>query len=77
VCSSQEPYSIDRLLVLGGRGPRSLAPVFGLDRRDIARHERKCLTGQRRQRVEADLMAMVDGAVNDGEADGEATGGGA
>jgi hypothetical protein len=69
VCASQEPYTIDRLLVLGKRGPRSLAKPFGLDRRDIARHEKKCLVGARRAKVEADLMSMVGGAGNEGGGD--------
>ena len=59
VCSSPEPYTIDKLLVLGKRGPRSLAPVFGIDRRDIARHEKRCLVGERRAKVEADLLRMA------------------
>ncbi len=56
VCGHMEAYTVNRFLVMapgtpGKRGPRSLAPVFGLDRRDIARHERVCLVGERRQRV--------------------------
>ncbi len=46
---------IDRFLALdaktpGKRGPRSLARDFGLDRRDLAMHERKCLMGGREPR---------------------------
>ena len=48
VCEHMEGHIIDRFLRLpegtpGKRGPRSLAKPFGLDRRDIARHERRCL----------------------------------
>ncbi len=44
VCSHMECYTIDKFLALpsgtpGRRGPRSLAPVFGLDRRDITKLE--------------------------------------
>ena len=61
VCGSMEAYTVDRFLVIpagtpGKRGPRSLAPVFGVDRRDIARHDRVCLVGERRQQVLAGLM---------------------
>jgi hypothetical protein len=63
VCANMEAYTVDRFLVMpegtpGKRGPRSLAPVLGLDRRDIARHERVCLTGERREKVEADLERL-------------------
>lgn len=55
VCEHMEGHIIDRFLALppgtpGKRGPRSLARDFGLDRRDIARHERKCLMGGREPR---------------------------
>jgi hypothetical protein len=63
VCSSMEAYTVDRFLVMpegtpGKRGPRSLAPVFGLDRRDIATHAKNCLVGDRRSKVEADLARL-------------------
>jgi hypothetical protein len=53
--------AIDRFLSLpagtpGKRGPRSLAPVFGVDRRAIALHDRSCLTDERRERVLASLQ---------------------
>jgi len=55
-----EAKTIDRFLslpagTLGKRGARSLAPVFGLDRRTIALHEKSCLTDERRERVLAGL----------------------
>ena len=64
VCSHMESAILDRMLVLpdgtpGKRGPRSLAPVFGLHRRDIARHEKQCLTGERRERALARNMNRV------------------
>ena len=48
VCTHMEASIINRFLALprsapGKRGPRSLARDFGLDRREIARHERQCL----------------------------------
>jgi hypothetical protein len=48
VCHHQEKRIIDRFLALpagtpGKRGARSLAKPMGLDRRDLARHERECL----------------------------------
>ena len=64
VCKSPEPYTVDRFLVLGTRGPRSLAKPLGLDRRDIAKHEQTCLVGERRAKVEGELLRM------DGEAKG-------
>ena len=61
-----EAKTIDRFLSLpagtpGKRGPRSLAPVFGLDRRDIATHAKNCLVGEPRARVEADLERVGGG----------------
>jgi hypothetical protein len=48
VCHHPETSTINRFLRLapgtkGRRGPRSLAKPMGLDRRDLARHERECL----------------------------------
>ena len=59
VCRSPEPRTVDRFLVLGTRGPRSLAKPLGLDRRDIAMHRDRCLVGERRAKVEADLRRMA------------------
>ncbi len=55
-----EAHIIDRFLVLpagtpGKRGLRSLAPNFGLDRRDIAKHEKARLTDERREQVRASM----------------------
>jgi hypothetical protein len=66
VCRHMEAKTIDRFLSLpagtpGKRGPRSLAPVFGLDRRDIATHAKNCLVRERRARVEADLSRLGGG----------------
>ena len=51
-----------KLLVVspGKRGARSLAPVFGVDRRAIAEHDRSCLTSERRERV---LEGLEGGGV--------------
>ena len=55
-CGHMDAKTLDRFLVLpagapGKRGPRSLARDFGLDRRDLARHQRACLTDERRAEV--------------------------
>jgi hypothetical protein len=60
VCTHMDSKTIDRFLSLpagtpGKRGPRSLAPVFGVDRRVIAQHDAACLTDKRRERLLADL----------------------
>jgi len=65
-CSHLDCKTIDRFLCMpagtpGKRGPRSLGPVFGLDRRDIALHEKRCLTDDRRERV---LAGMGGGGVS-------------
>jgi hypothetical protein len=66
VCRHMDVMTLDRFLSMpagtpGKRGARSLAPVFGLDRRDIATHEKKCLVGERREVVEADLARLGGG----------------
>ncbi len=68
VCASPEPRTVDRFLVLGTRGPRSLAKPLGLDRRDIAKHERTCLVGERRAKVVGDLRRMAAEAEGDDDA---------
>jgi hypothetical protein len=50
---------IDRFLPMpagmpGKCGPRSLAPVFGVDRRAIAPHDELCLTNAHREQIFAD-----------------------
>jgi hypothetical protein len=62
---------VDRFQVMpagtpGKRGPRRLAPVIGLDRRDIARYERACLVGERREKVLADLERLGGGGIPNG-----------
>ena len=42
----------------GKRGPRSLAPVFGLDRRDIERHATVCLPPKLGE-IHADLRGLA------------------
>jgi hypothetical protein len=41
--------------------PGALLRVFGLDRRYIATHAKKCFVGERRVRVEADLAQLGGG----------------
>lgn len=62
VCRSMEPYTIDRLLVLG-YGPRFVAPRFGIGCRAVRKHQLECLVGARREKVTHDLrrMAGVEG----------------
>ena len=71
VCGHMEKAIIDRFLLLppgtpGKRGPRSLAAVFGLDRKIIARHEKRCLTDDRRERVLAGMGLAEGGAPRGG-----------
>ncbi len=71
MCAHQEAATIDRFLALpegtpGKRGPRSLAPVFGLDRRTLSKHEQWCLVGERRAKVGEDLQKMADDAEGGG-----------
>ena len=67
-CGHMDAKTLDRFLVLpagapGKRGPRSLAPVFGLDRRAVARHEKRCLVGERRAGVERDIEDLAGKAI--------------
>ena len=65
-CRHVDVTTLDRLLLMDGvgaggkRGPRSLAPVFGLDRRDIARHAKRCLVGERREKLMGRLWTMAE-----------------
>ena len=65
-CRHMDVVTLDRLLLLDGvgaggkRGPRSLAPVFGLDRRVIARHAKECLAGERREKLLGRLWTMAE-----------------
>lgn len=43
-----------------------MAKPLGLDRRDIARHQDRCLVGERRAKVEADLQRMAAEAEGGG-----------
>lgn len=58
VCSGPEPWTVDRLLLLG-RGPRFIARHFGVDRRAVAKHRDGCLTGERRAVAEKDIRVMA------------------
>ena len=65
-CRHLDSTTLDRLLLMDGigaggkRGPRSLAPAFGLDRRVIARHAKRCLVGERRGKLVGKLWAMAE-----------------
>ena len=59
VCAGPEPYTVDRLLLIG-RSPRRIAPVFGHTRRAVRSHRDRCLVGERRAKVEADLLRTAD-----------------
>ena len=69
VCSHMDAKTIDRFLCMptgmsGKRGPRSLSPVFGVDRRAIAKHNRLCLTNERREQVLAALEGKRGGVAS-------------
>jgi hypothetical protein len=56
-----EPRTIDRLLLVG-HGVRFVSERWGIPRRDVEHHRDRCLVGDRRERVEADLLRMAGGA---------------
>ena len=63
-CAHMDAKTFDRFLVLpagapGKRGARSLSRDFGLDRRAIARHEKRCLVGGRREEVERGIRELA------------------
>ncbi len=58
VCNGREPKTADRLLLLG-RSPRRIAPVFGVTRRQVQEHRDRCLTGGRLEGAIADLRRMA------------------
>jgi hypothetical protein len=56
VCRSMESTTFNRLLALG-RGPRFIAPRFGLHRVEVRRHQRECFP-QMRDEVAQDLARL-------------------
>ena len=58
VCMGMESETVDRLLLVG-YGPRFVSARWGHDRRDVRRHRDRCLVGDRRAEVEADLLSMA------------------
>ncbi len=63
-CAHMDARTIDRFLVLpdgtpGKREDRSRARDFGPDRRAIARHEKRCLIGSRREEVERGVRQLA------------------
>ncbi len=61
VCSGIEPRTIDRLLLVG-HGIRFVSERWGHRRRDVKAHRDRCLVGDRRKRVEADLVRLAASA---------------
>ena len=57
-CVAPDVKTIDRLLVFG-HGTRFVAQRWGLPRKAVALHRDRCLVGDRRQAVEADLRGMA------------------
>ncbi len=60
VCMGFEPQTIDRLLLVG-HGIRFVSARWGHTRRDVKSHRDRCLVGDRRKRVEGDLVRMSAG----------------
>ncbi len=58
VCSGWEPETVDRLLAVG-HGIRFVADRWGHRRQDVKSHRDRCLVGERRERVEADLVRLA------------------
>jgi hypothetical protein len=61
VCSGFEPQTVDRLLLVG-HGIRFVSKRWGHTRQVVKAHRDRCLVGDRRKRVEADLVRMAGGA---------------
>jgi hypothetical protein len=61
VCSGWEPQTVDRLLLVG-HGIRFVSERWGHRRGDVKRHRDVCLQGDRRKRVEADLVRLAASA---------------
>ena len=77
-CRHFDVKTLDRFLAMPSgwgveRGPRSLARPFGISRDAIRRHDRECLTDDRRQEILADLLRGV--GVDVGAEEGEGGGG--
>jgi hypothetical protein len=53
-----------------GFSPERIAPVFGVTRRQGLDHRDRCLTGERREKVEADLRRMAGAEGGRAVADG-------
>jgi len=60
ICMGMEPETVDRLLA-AGYGPRFVAQRWGVTRQVVAKHRDRCLVGDRRKRVEADLVRLAGG----------------
>jgi len=60
ICMGMEPETVDRLLLVG-YGPRFVAQRWGVTRQDVKSHRDRCLVGDRRKRVEADLVRLAGG----------------
>ncbi len=69
-CAHMGARTIDRFLALpagasGKRGARSLVRDFGLERRRIARHEKSCLVGERREEVERGIRELAGEGISE------------
>jgi hypothetical protein len=60
VCSGWEPQTVDRLLSVG-YGPRFISARWGHDRKVVAHHRDRCLTGERLAATESALSRMAGG----------------
>jgi hypothetical protein len=58
ICRGMEPETVDRLLLVG-HGVRFVSARWGHTRRGVKAHRARCLVGDRRKRVEADLIRMA------------------
>ena len=65
VCSGWEPETVDRLLLVG-HGIRFVADRWGHTRQVVKSHRDRCLVGDRRKRVEADLVRLGAERVAEG-----------
>ncbi len=57
VCEGIETKTANRLILLG-RSPRRIAPVFGVSRRSVQDHRDFCLVGERLEAAMQDLRSL-------------------
>ncbi len=61
ICAGWEPETVDRLLAVG-YGPRFISARWGHDRKVVAKHRDRCLTGARLKATESALARMAGGS---------------